>query len=448
VVCPLGVLVTVQTPTKHSESPRRLRRVAALAAFVVVGAVACSNASTGGGGGSGGDRNTQGVSDTEIKVGGLAALTGPLGNQYAGIFDGVESYLNMINAQGGVNGRKIVLVKKADDTTSSDVDNQQAQALNEQDGVFAVLGVATPSFGGGPYLASHGVPTFGWNVNAEWSAGPSLFGQRGSYTDFTGPSATLPWLVHELGLSKVAILAYTATQSRDCATGTAKSFEKFGIDVVLKDTSLPFGVTSLNTDVQKMKDKHVDFVTTCMDTTGNTLLSSTLKQFQMDNVVQYWPNGYDNEVLKTYADLMEGVYLGSTFVPFEAPRKTPGMVAFLTQLHKSFPRANPAEVRLAGWMDADLFVRGLRMLGDNVTRSGLVSAINSMTSWTAAGIQPPVNWTIAHGPNDSPDCTAFIKVVNGKFTAVLGRDGTSFVCWPAHGASITPIKFPTSGSTG
>src|SRR5205814_4259861 len=163
--------------------------------------VACSNASTGNSSGSG-KRDTQGITRTAIRVGGLAALTGPLGNQYAGIFDGVQAYFDMVNAQGGVNGRKLVLAEKLDDSSSGDINSQQAQALNERDKLFAVVGVATPNFGGGKYLGSNAVPTFGWNVNPEWSNGPSLFGEKGSFLDFTGPGAGVPYLVKQLHLSR------------------------------------------------------------------------------------------------------------------------------------------------------------------------------------------------------------------------------------------------------
>jgi branched-chain amino acid transport system substrate-binding protein len=353
----------------------------------------------------------------------------------------------MVNASGGINGRKLVLTTKLDDSSSGDIDSQQAQALNERDKVFAVVGVATPNFGGGKYLANNGGPAFGWNVNPEWSDGPSLFGEKGSYLDFSGAGSALPYLVKQLGLKRVAILAYTAAQSRDCATGFVKSFNKFGIDVVLKDTSLPFGVTSLTTDVSRMKKNKAQFVTTCMDPTGNTLLSSTLKQQHLGSVVQYWPDGYDNDVLAKYKDLMEGVYFGSFFVPFEDPQAAPGMQQFLAQLHSAFPKAKPAEVRLAGWLNADLFVRGLKEIGPDVTRTKLVAAINKMTHWTADGVLPGINWTNAHHNNDDPDCQAFIQVKNGAFTPVMGRQGTPFVCFPPHAGSLTPIPLPT-GSPG
>src|SRR5205085_6948547 len=94
----------------------------------------------------------------EVRVGGMAAVTGPLGDQYSPVFDGAEAYFAMVTAQGGVNGRKIKLVAKLDDATDSARNASQARALVEQKNVFAVIPVAAPLFPGGKYLADHNVP--------------------------------------------------------------------------------------------------------------------------------------------------------------------------------------------------------------------------------------------------------------------------------------------------
>src|SRR5438270_7032685 len=125
---------------------------------VAVAGVACGNASSGGGRGSG---QTQGISSNEIQVGGMAAVTGPLGDQYGPIFDGAQAYLDMVNEQGGVFGRKIKLVAKLDDATDATRDVSQARALVEQKHVFAVIPVASPVFPGGKYLGDRNIPTFG-----------------------------------------------------------------------------------------------------------------------------------------------------------------------------------------------------------------------------------------------------------------------------------------------
>ena len=64
-----------------------------------------------------GSGQTDGVSAHEIRVGGLASITGPLGDQYGPVFDGAQTYFDMVNAQGGVFGRKIKLDARLDDAT-------------------------------------------------------------------------------------------------------------------------------------------------------------------------------------------------------------------------------------------------------------------------------------------------------------------------------------------
>jgi ABC-type branched-subunit amino acid transport system substrate-binding protein len=412
-------------------------RWVALTALVVLVAAGCGN-STSSSGGSGGE--TQGITNTEIKIGSLAAITGPLGNQYAPVADGVESYIDMINAQGGVDGRKIDMVAKLDDATNPSRDISQAQALNEQYKVFAVVGVATPLFPAGTYFGQNNVPTFGWNVNQEWQTYPSLFGEKGSYLDFSASPMPLPYLASKLHLTKLGVLAYNVSQSQQCATQTADSIKKYGLDLVFEDSSLPFGTTNIDADLQRMKQSGVQLMGTCMDPTGNVLLARGLQEAGL-HVTQYWPNGYDQDTLDTYKQLMDGVYFAEGFVPFEAASASPGTTQFLQQLHLHFPQDKPSEVEQAGWINAELFVDGLKAVGHDLTRSKLIAAINAMHAFTANGIWPaqsPIDWQYAHTtrtPNQ-PDCTSFMQVQNGKFVPVFGTPTDPFVCLDHNATSL------------
>jgi branched-chain amino acid transport system substrate-binding protein len=407
-------------------------KVLAFAMAVAMAGVACGNASSGGGGSTSGQ--TQGVKSNEIDVGGLAALTGPLGDQYAPVFDGAQAYFDMINEQGGVNGRKIKITAKLDDATDATRNASQARALNEQNHVFAVLPVASPLFPGGKYLQEHNVPTFGWHINPEWSPGPSMFGQDGSFIDFTGVSTFYGYLAHQIGAKKIAIFAYNVSQSRDCATGAEKSFKQYGFDVAFNDSSLAFGTTSLDADVQRVKDAGVDFVTTCMDVSGNTLLSRTLRRAGLNNVRQFWPTGYDAQALAQFQDLYEGVYFRTGFVPFEEASLSPGMTQFMNEMKKRFPNTRLSEVVVAGWLNADLFVNALKAIGKDVTRQKVIDTINAMTAYTGNQIEGPVNWTIAHTASNPTDCDAYLQVQHGKFTPIYKQP---FVCYP-HASPTIP----------
>src|SRR6516165_11121895 len=60
--------------------------------------------------------NQPGVTPTEIRLGGVATVTGdPTGNTDGTAFDGTNAYFNYVNSTGGVCGRKLVLASKRDD---------------------------------------------------------------------------------------------------------------------------------------------------------------------------------------------------------------------------------------------------------------------------------------------------------------------------------------------
>jgi ABC-type branched-subunit amino acid transport system substrate-binding protein len=435
---------------------RGIRFVAVVAALVFV-AGACGNAddddaksssaTTAAPAGTSIDDNApgtnQGVSATEIKVGGLGSATGPLAAQYAPIEKGARAYFDMINDAGGVNGRKITWVGFRDDATNPSQNVSQSRALVEQDKVFAVVGVAAPIFPGGEYLAQSGIPTFGWNVNDEWELGPNMFGEKGSFLDILNPGPALPFLAKKLGLTKVAILAYGVTQSADCAKGQAKRFREFGMDVVLEDTSLPFGATDISADIQRMKDGGVQFVTTCMDPSGNTLVSRSLKRAGMNDVVQYWPNGYDQETLDTFATEMDGVYLGSFFIPFEKASTSKGLTKYLAEMKKRYPDVDARqEVVLAGWINADLFVTGLKAAGKNPTWEKVIAALNKMTDYTANGIMRPIDWTTMHTGDGPNDCVAFVHVENGKFVPKFGNATSPYTCFAPRSTTLDTVPAP------
>jgi branched-chain amino acid transport system substrate-binding protein len=146
---------------------------------------------------TGGDRT--GVTSNEIKVGGVVSKSNPTGRPYTDAFKGAEAYFNMVNAKGGVFGHKIKMVSELDDQAQASRNVQAVRSLVEEKKVFAVLPVATIVFAGAKYLADKGVPTFGWNINEQWSLGPNLFGQRGSYTCFTCVQPFLAYVAQQAG---------------------------------------------------------------------------------------------------------------------------------------------------------------------------------------------------------------------------------------------------------
>src|SRR4051795_10590977 len=78
-----------------------------------------------------------GVTATQITVGNVSVLTGPVPGLFQGGPDGVDAYFQYVNSQGGVNGRKLV-VKSADDALTCASNLSATQSLSTQ--VFAFVG--------------------------------------------------------------------------------------------------------------------------------------------------------------------------------------------------------------------------------------------------------------------------------------------------------------------
>jgi branched-chain amino acid transport system substrate-binding protein len=85
-----------------------------------------------------------GATDTEIKVGNIMPYSGPL-SAYATIGKTIGAYFNKINAEGGINGRKINFISY-DDGFSPPKTVEQARKLVESDEVLLIFqSLGTPT---------------------------------------------------------------------------------------------------------------------------------------------------------------------------------------------------------------------------------------------------------------------------------------------------------------
>src|SRR6476620_1552166 len=78
-----------------------------------------------------------GATDTEIKIGNIMPYSGPA-SAYGVIGKTEEAYFRKINAEGGINGRKITFISY-DDAYSPPKTVEQARRLVENDGVLLIF---------------------------------------------------------------------------------------------------------------------------------------------------------------------------------------------------------------------------------------------------------------------------------------------------------------------
>jgi branched-chain amino acid transport system substrate-binding protein len=390
-----------------------------------------------------------GVSAKEIKVGGVATVSNdPTGNTLGTAFDGTNAYFDYINkTEGGVCGRKLVLSSKRDDALSNN--REQVQGLISDDDVFAVLPVAVDLFSGADLLVKEKIPTFGWLINPEWGSEdntpgpPNLFGNNASFLNLSTPGPAFyadAWLAQKLGKKRVALLGYNVPQSSGAADAVAATFKKFPAagKVVFKDTSIPFGGVDYSAQVAKMVEQKVNLVIPSLDANGAFTLGREMKKQGLD-AVMILPNAYNQERIAKNAEVANGNYVFTQFTPFETPTKTKskGLKLYEKWIKKS--GGTKSENSVYGWLNADLFVRGVKAAGCDFTRQKVIDAINQMKAYNADGLIAPVDWTKAH--EQEPQCYAWLKVVDGKFTPVFGQPGKPFLCFPENLKTIP--KNPT-----
>ena len=311
-----------------------------------------------------------------------------------------------------------------------------------------MVGVGTPFFSGARYLAQQGTPTFGYEVSADWSAGPSLFGQQGSFIDFNTVYGEPANFAQQVGAHSVAVLAYGITASSAGCKLDVQELQRFGIPVSYQDLAVGFGA-DLSPDVLQIKSHQADLVISCMDLTGNISLSRALQQNGESSVQQLWFNGYDRDQLAAYPSLMQGVYFYVQHVPFEAakayPGVYPGLEKYIATMNRYEPSATYNETALDGWLNADLFVTGLRAAGPNPTQAKVVAAINKITDYNGGGLIPPVDWTQSHTSSPGPACPALVQVSGGSFQPVAGSGSSVFQCYGTDSTSPVASQPGTPG---
>jgi ABC-type branched-subunit amino acid transport system substrate-binding protein len=114
------------------------------------------------------------VTDKEIRIGASGPLSGVAGFLGEEAFGAIDSYFQLINSQGGINGRKIRLITY-DDRFDSSQTLANVQRLYEQDKVAAIfLAFGDPV---ADYVTRNKIPTlvFGVTPKSFASKYPTVF---------------------------------------------------------------------------------------------------------------------------------------------------------------------------------------------------------------------------------------------------------------------------------
>jgi ABC-type branched-subunit amino acid transport system substrate-binding protein len=385
-----------------------------------------------------------GVTKNSITVGTISTQTGELAANFGSLIQGERAYFKYINAQGGVNGRKIDYKYALDDGGNPSQFNQLASTLINQDHVFAVTGVGSAFFTPNLFVEAK-IPTYGYNVSNNWAGPNNLFaaGGGGSVQYLPGGTPEVAYLVNKTHSKSVAIVAYGIAASAASCQQDAKGLKAAGIKVSYTDYNIAYPGTTVATDVQRMKQAGADFVLSCMDVQGNVTMARAIKQYGL-KATQFWLSGNDQSTLDQNSSLMQGIYFYIAHVPFLASQADyPGLKLYLSVMKKYEPKYVTDEVAIQGWESAALFVQGVKMAGNNLTQANVIKQTNLLTSFNAGGLTTPTNWKSAgHSGHAPPYCASYIQVKGTKYVPALNTSKKSvFVCFPTtSGKNPQPTK--------
>lgn len=189
---------------------------------------------------AGGSR-VQGVTDNEIVIGALGALTGSTAFMGGPGRDGIQMAIENINAAGGINGRKLKLLFEHAFTPAESV--AAAKKLVEQDKVFALI-LASGSTGAAAaadYVRETGVPTY--NIYGTTSIIREPFAANvfhGQVTD--GPAQAKMFVKRILSVAgaskKIGVLAGTYAFPQSTLKYLEPELRAAGFDFVLEQFDL------------------------------------------------------------------------------------------------------------------------------------------------------------------------------------------------------------------
>jgi len=322
-----------------------------------------------------------GITDTEIILGADCPLSGALGAVYATIPQTVEAYFKYINeTQGGVCGREIVY-KVEDNQDDPAKAMEVVRKLVEQDKVFAMVG----SLGDSPhpatwdYLNENGVP------DILVSVGSHMFGadpEGHPWTVQMIPSNKIEgvffgqYISENLPGKKVAVLYPNIMQGTDHLQGVKDGLNPEKNEIV-SEQSYEVAAVTISSQVNNMKNSGAEVVTT-VASPGFT--AQAIKQADRLGWYPQWMLSYINsdEMMFSFvsSELLEGA------ISFQALKMAvwtdDPAVAEHHLLMKEYGGPSPTNFTVYAQTLAEVAVEALTRSCDNLTREGLMDAVESI----------------------------------------------------------------------
>jgi ABC-type branched-subunit amino acid transport system substrate-binding protein len=342
-------------------------------------------------------------------------LTGEAGPEFSDSPQGFRARIALQNAEGGVNGHKIIPLVIDDQTSPSEDPTAVQDAISK--GAFGIVADSPLFFEGAKYPQQAGIPVTGGSFDGpEWGEQPytNMFAADTGSVDPKYPVSTgIGKLLKTLGGTTVASYGYgISPSSARSAEGTADSFVHAGGKTGVLDTSVPFGSVAFASAALLAKQKNVDAVYAGMDNNSNFALATALKQAGVKTKAVVFPTGFLPEVVNSPAwkDL-QGDYFDSEFRPVQLPNAgTKQLVSALQKYEGRKPADFPDFNIYESWLGADLMIKGLELAGANPTRANVIKDLRNLKTYDGNGLLPSnINYSTIFGHDLPQLCGWYMK---------------------------------------
>jgi ABC-type branched-subunit amino acid transport system substrate-binding protein len=416
------------------------RRGLALAGSLTVAALLAAGC-----GNSGGGSESPGITKTTVTIGGHTPLTGPAAPGYSEIAPAARAFFEYVNAQGGINGRKIKYIYK-DDGYNPTKTVSVVRQLVLQDKVFAIFnGLGTPTHTKVvDYLNTSKVPDLfvasGCPCWDDAKSHPFTFGWQTSY-QIEGRILGDYIKKHFAG-KKVGVFY----QDDDFGQGGLNGLKEEISDQIVAAKPYQPGNTDVAPQITAIQKAHADVL---VDFTipAYTALGQ-LVSFKVGFKPQLFISNVGADpttvggLLKSFSKgkantaLIEGAYTDG-YLPSVADTSNP-WIALFKKVHDQYDAKAPFDGNVEyGMAAAYTFAAALKAAGDDPTRQDVVDALNG--------------GKIAPGPGTVPyryakdDHGGFAGVQIGRLTqGKIQLAGTPMTAEPT-GGPISPYTKPQQG---
>lgn len=322
-------------------------------------------------------QTTPGVSGKEIVIGSCSALEGPshaLGTQQ---IKGAQAYFNLINDEGGVGGRKLKLV--AYDDSYDPAKTETCFKRLESQNVFAMaFFVGTPTAVKYlPMTEEAKTPMVGLFTGAQTLYTPLrhwVINVRASYAAETREQINGLW--NSLGFKKVGVIYPEDAFGAVVLDGVKTALKAKGAEPVAVG-AYPRQTTENDKAIQSVRAANPEAVVVVgpANTVGPILKKAHAQGWRPLFLTVSFV-GTDDLILDAGADA-EGMIVTQVVPPYyQTDLKT--VALYRKTLAKYYPGEQPGFVSLEGFVDAMVLVEGIKRAGAELTRDGLIRAIEGL----------------------------------------------------------------------